>query len=62
MSKVIVAVYRGDVIIPLEKLNIPQGAKLLIRIEKIEEKDALKEIGYLKLLREGEDAEELFEI
>ncbi|ASJ11614.1 MULTISPECIES: antitoxin family protein [Thermococcus] len=62
MSKVIVAVYRGDIIIPLEKLNIPQGAKLLIRIEKIEEKDALKEIGYLKLLREGEDAEELFEI
>ena len=61
MSKVIVAVYRGDIIIPLEKLNIPQGAKLLIRIEKIEEKDALKEIGYLKLLRE-EDAEELFEI
>ncbi|QDA30644.1 DUF104 domain-containing protein [Thermococcus indicus] len=62
MSKVIVAVYRGDIIIPLEKLNIPQGSKLLIRIEKIEERDALKELGYLKLLREGEDAEELFEI
>ncbi|AEK73062.1 hypothetical protein GQS_05810 [Thermococcus sp. 4557] len=54
--------YRGDVIIPLEKLNIPQGAKLRIRIEKIEERDALKELGYLKLLKEGEDAEELFEI
>ncbi len=62
MSKVIVAVYRGDVIIPLEKLNIPQGARLRIRIEKIEERDALKELGYLKLLKEGEDAEELFEI
>ena len=62
MSKVIVAVYRGDVIIPLEKLNIPQGAKLRIRIEEIEERDALKELGYLKLLKEGEDAEELFEI
>ncbi len=62
MSKVIVAVYRGDVIIPLEKLNIPQGAKLRIRIEEIEERDALRELGYLKLLKEGEDAKELFEI
>jgi len=36
--------------------------KLRIRIEKIEGRDALKELGYLKLLKEGEDAEELFEI
>ncbi|EEB75010.1 MULTISPECIES: antitoxin family protein [unclassified Thermococcus] len=62
MSKVIVAVYRGDVIVPLEKLNLPPGAKLRIRIEGIETKDELKELGYLKLLQEGEDAEELFEI
>ena len=32
MSKVIVAVYRGDVIVPLEKLNLLTGAKLRIRI------------------------------
>jgi len=62
MSKVIVAVYRGDVIVPLEKLNLPPGTKLRIRIEGIETKDELKELGYLKLLQEGEDAEELFEI
>ncbi|ASJ03372.1 hypothetical protein A3L09_08930 [Thermococcus profundus] len=61
-SKEIVAVYRGDVIIPLEKLDIPPGVKLRIRIEKIEGRDALKELGYLKLLQEGEDAESLFEI
>ncbi|NJE11177.1 antitoxin family protein [Thermococcus sp. MAR1] len=62
MSKVIVAVYRGDIIIPLEKLNIPSGAKLRIRIEAIEKGDSLKDLGYLKLLQKGEDAEELFEI
>ena len=62
MSKVIVAVYRGDVIVPLEKLNLPPGAKLRIRIEGIETKDELKELGYLKLPHDGEAAEELFEI
>jgi len=44
MSKVIVAVGRGDVIIPLEKLNIPSGAKLRIRIEAIEKGDSLKDL------------------
>jgi predicted DNA-binding antitoxin AbrB/MazE fold protein len=62
MSRVIVALYRGDVLIPLEKLDLPPGVKLRIRIEGVEGRDELKELGYLKLLQEGDDAEELFEI
>lgn len=61
-AKEIAAIYGGDVLIPLEKLDIFPEVRLRIRIEKIESRDALKELGYLKLLREGEDAEELFEI
>ncbi len=48
-------------IIPLKKLNIPPGSRIKLSIEKVEVRDAMKELGYLKLLQEGEDAEELFE-
>ena len=61
MPEEIVAIYRGDVIIPLKKLNIPPGSRIKLSIEKVETKDPLKELGYLRLLQEGEDAEELFE-
>ena len=61
MPEEIVAIYRGDVIIPLKKLNIPPGSRVKLLIEKVDTKEPLKEIGYLKLLQEGEDAEELFE-
>ncbi len=61
MPAEIVAIYRGDVIIPLKKLDIPPGSRIKLSIEKVEVRDAMKELGYLKLLQEGEDAEELFE-
>ena len=61
MPEEIVAIYRGDVIIPLKKLDIPPGSRIRILIEKVEMRDPTKELGYLKLLQEGEDAEELFE-
>ena len=61
MPEEIVAIYRGDVIIPLKKLDIPPGSRIRILIEKVETRDPMKELGYLKLLQEGEDAEELFE-
>ncbi|WP_297521336.1 antitoxin family protein [Thermococcus sp.] len=61
MPEEIVAIYRGDVIIPLKKLNIPSGSRIKLLIEKVDTKEPLKELGYLKLLHEGEDAGELFE-
>ncbi len=61
MPEEIVAIYRGDVIIPLRKLNIPPGSRIRILIEKVEKREPLKDLGYLKLLQEGDDAEELFE-
>ncbi len=48
-------------IIPLKKLNIPPGSRIKILIEKVEKREPLKDLGYLKLLQEGDDAEELFE-
>ena len=62
MPKEIVAIYWGDVIIPLKKLDIPPGSRIRILIEEVETRDPMKELGYLKLLQEGEDAEELFEL
>ena len=61
MPEEIVAIYKGDVIIPLKKLDIPPGSRIRILIERVETRDPMKELGYLKLLQEGEDAEELFE-
>ena len=63
MPEEIVAIYRGDVIIPQEpkKLNMPSGSRIKLLIEKVETGDPMKELGYLKLLHEGEDAGELFE-
>ncbi len=35
MAKVIEAVYRNGVLYPLEKLNLPEGARVRLRIEGI---------------------------
>lgn len=61
MPEEIVAIYRGNVIIPLKKLDIPPGSRIRILIEEVETRDPMKELSYLKLLQEGEDAGELFE-
>jgi len=53
--------YSGGVFTPLETVKIPERAKVLIRIEKVEPVEGLKHYSYLKLLKEGEDAEKLFE-
>ena len=56
------AIVRGGVIIPLKPLTELEGKKIKIKITEIEGVDAEKLYSYLRLLREGEDAEELFEI
>ncbi|WP_297507051.1 antitoxin family protein [Thermococcus sp.] len=61
MPEEIVAIYRGDVIIPLKKLDTPPGSRIRILIEGVETRDPMKELSYLKLLQDGEAAEELFE-
>lgn len=62
MSKRIECIYEKGVLIPLSKLNIPERSKVVLSIEEIKTLNNLKLHGYLKLLREGEDAEELFEL
>ena len=54
-------IYEKGVLIPLEKLDIPERSKVVLSIEEVKTTDDLKLYGYTKLLREGEDAEELFE-
>ncbi len=55
-------IVKGGVIIPLKPLSELEGKKVKIKIIGIEDIDAEKLYSYLRLLREGEDAEELFEI
>ncbi len=62
MSKRIECIYEKGVLIPLSKLNIPERSKVVLSIEEIKILNNLKLHGYLKLLRESEDAEELFEL
>jgi predicted DNA-binding antitoxin AbrB/MazE fold protein len=59
--KKIECIYEKGVLIPLEKLDIPERSKVTLSIEEVEVIDNLKLYSYLKLLREGEDAENLFE-
>ncbi len=54
-------IYEKGVLIPLEKLDIPERSKVTLSIEEVKTMDDLKLHGYLKLLRDGEDAEDLFE-
>ncbi|RLI79704.1 hypothetical protein DRP07_09850 [Archaeoglobales archaeon] len=60
MEEKIEAIF-DSVAIPLKKLNIPEKSKITLRIEKTEKIDNLGFYSYTKLLREGEDAENLFE-
>ncbi len=55
-------IVKGGVIIPLKPLTELEGKKVKIKIIDIESIDAEKLYSYIRLLREGEDAEELFEI
>jgi len=55
-------IYEKGVLIPLEKLDIPERSKVVLSIEEVKTIDDLKLHGYLKLLKEGKDAEELFEL
>jgi len=55
-------IVKGGVIIPLKPLNELEGKKVKIRIVSVEGVSPDKLYSYLRLLREGEDAEELFEI
>jgi len=59
--KKIECIYEKGVLIPLEKLDIPERSKVILSIEEVEVIDDLKLYSYLRLLREGKDAEELFE-
>jgi len=55
-------IVRGGVIIPLKPLTELEGKKVRIKIVGVEDIDAEKLYSYLRLLKEGEDAEDLFEI
>ncbi len=55
-------IVKGGVIIPLKPLTELEGKKVRIKIIDVESVDVEKLYSYLRLLREGEDAEELFEI
>jgi predicted DNA-binding antitoxin AbrB/MazE fold protein len=55
-------IVKGGVIIPLKSLRELEGKKVKIRITDVESIDAEKLYSYIRLLREGEDAGELFEI
>jgi len=60
--KKVECIYEKGVLIPLEKLDIPDRSKVVLSIEEVKIIDNLKLHGYLKLLREDEDAENLFEL
>ena len=55
-------IVRGGVIIPLKPIAKLEGKKVKIKILEVEDIDAEKLYSYLRLLREGENAEEIFEI
>jgi len=55
-------IVKGGVIIPLKSLAELEGKKDRIKIVDFKDVDVEKLYAYLRLLREGEDAGELFEI
>lgn len=55
-------IVRGGVIIPLKPLRGLEGKKVRIRIVEVEGLEPEKLYAYLRLLREGEDAEDIFEV
>ncbi len=59
--KKIECIYGKGVLIPLEKLNIPERTKVTLSIEDVKVIDDLKLYSYFRPSGEGEDAEDLFE-
>ena len=55
-------IVKGGVIIPLKPLIELEGKKVKIKIINVEAIEVEKLYSYIRLLREGEDARELFEI
>ncbi len=55
-------IVRGGVIIPLKPLKELEGKKVKLRVLEVKEVDVEKLYSYVRLLREGEDAEEIFEV
>lgn len=55
-------IVRGGLIIPLKPLRELEGKRVKIRIVEVEGMDVEKLYSYIRLLGEGEDAEDLFEI
>ncbi|BES81680.1 antitoxin AF2212-like protein [Pyrodictium abyssi] len=56
------AIVRGGVLIPIKPLRELEGKRVRIRIIEVVDAEPEKMYAYLRLLREGDDAEELFEI
>ena len=61
MEEEIEAIYERGVFLPLKEIKIPERSKVLLKIKEVTQVDELKLLSYLKLLREGEEADELFE-
>ncbi|MCE4618351.1 MAG: DUF104 domain-containing protein [Desulfurococcales archaeon] len=55
-------IVKDGVIIPLKPLTELEGKKVKIKIVEVEGVDAEKLYSYLRLLREGQDVEELIKI
>ena len=56
-------VVRGGVIIPFSSLREFEGRRVRIRIIEVSDVEPPEKLySYVRLLREGEDAEELFKI
>ncbi|HIP74214.1 MAG TPA: hypothetical protein EYH14_01000 [Euryarchaeota archaeon] len=60
--KEITAIVKGGVIIPTTPVKDLEGKKILVRIIKQESTDPEKMYAYVRLLKEGVDAEEYFEV
>ena len=53
--------YERGVCIPLEKMDFPERCIIKVKIESVRKIEDTKFYSYFRLLREGEEADELFE-
>ncbi len=53
--------YERGVCIPLERIEFPERCIIRVRIESVKKVEDIKFYSYLRLLKEGEEADELFE-
>ena len=56
------AIVKGGVIIPTTPIENLEGKKIVLKVLRQESVDPEKMYAYIRLLREGVDAEEYFEI